>query len=88
MPGSASKTRSILIVCPGIVVFPSIFRTGDTAFYGDNSQKLFHDQCRRAALTSAEIAAIENNRDVKDLLQSLGFALTEEVMEAIQKEIG
>jgi Sulfotransferase family len=56
---------------------PGHFVTGDVAFYGENSQTLFHDQRWRSALESAELAAIENNAEVQNLLKSLGFALTD-----------
>ena len=56
---------------------PGHFMTGDVAFYGENSQTLFHDQRWRSALESAELAAIENNAEVQHLLKGLGFALTE-----------
>jgi len=56
---------------------PGHFLTGDDVFYGEKSQTLFHDQRWRAALTSLESAAIENNEDVQQVLGSLGFALNE-----------
>jgi hypothetical protein len=55
--------------------------TGDNDFYNEKSQTLFHDRRWRLALTPAESTAIESNMEVRRLLRSLKFSLTEEGIE-------
>ena len=59
---------------------PGHFRTGDDAFYDKRSQSLFRDDRWRSELTAAEDLAIRENREVAELLASLGFRLTKDGM--------
>lgn len=64
---------------------PSHFSTGDDLFYKENSQQLFHDSRWQAELTFKENMAIQRNSEVKDLLDTLGFQLTEVSITSSQK---
>ena len=73
---AANGASDAILRGKGFPHVPEHFRTGDVAFYGENSKTLFHDRRWRSDLTPAELAAIENNPEVRGLLKSLGFALT------------
>ena len=63
---------------------PKHFATGDDGYYRKKSRTIFHDERWRTALSPAESRAIQENAEVKELLDSLGFALTETEMKANQ----
>jgi hypothetical protein len=82
---AANGASDALIKSSNLIAAPSHFATGDDAFYKQNSQHLFHDTRWQAELTSDENAAIQRNPDVKALLRSLGFRLTDDGIVPIQQ---
>ena len=75
---AANGASEALIKNSNLIAPPSHFATGDDAFYKEHSQHLFHDTRWQAELTSEENAAIQQNEEVKTLLASLNFRLTDD----------
>ncbi len=74
---AANGASTAILKGKGFPCVPGHFATADAAFYGENSQTLFHDQRWRTELTPSETAAIENNVEVQKLLGRLELVLAE-----------
>jgi hypothetical protein len=81
---AANGASDAILKAHDFTQIPEHFATGDDAYYRRKSQTFFHDERWRTALSPAESRFIQGNAEVKELLDSLGFALTETEMKANQ----